>query len=57
MCKGKRYKESVLRIKHMGFSISDLLDLDIREIKEIFKNDSDIYQALDMLCKVGPSYI
>lgn len=56
-CKGKRYKESVLKIKHKGYSISDLLDLEIREVKELFINDSGIYQALDMLCKVGLSYI
>ncbi|MGF7142010.1 excinuclease ABC A subunit [Anaerotaenia torta] len=56
-CKGKRYIESVLKIKHKGYSISDLLDLEIREVKEIFKNESSIYQILDMLCKVGLSYI
>ncbi|MDD3168732.1 MAG: ATP-binding cassette domain-containing protein [Eubacteriales bacterium] len=56
-CKGKRYKESVLRIKHKGYSISDLLDLEIDEVKEIFKNESGIYRILDMLCKVGLSYI
>ncbi len=56
-CKGKRYKESVLKIRHKGYSISDLLNLEIDEVKEIFKNESDIYRILDMLCKVGLSYI
>lgn len=32
-------------------------DLEIGEVKEIFKNESDIYRILDMLCKVGLSYI
>lgn len=56
-CKGKRYKASVLKIKYKGYSISDLLDVEIGEVKEIFKNESDIYRILDMLCKVGLSYI
>ncbi|QNU66208.1 SAM-dependent methyltransferase [Ruminiclostridium herbifermentans] len=56
-CKGKRYKESVLKIKYKGYSIGDLLDLEIREVGEIFKNQPAIYRVLDMLCKVGLSYI
>lgn len=56
-CKGKKYKETVLEVKYKGYSISDLLDLEIGEVSEIFKDVPDIYQALDMLCKVGLSYI
>lgn len=56
-CKGKRYKDSVLKIKYKGYSISDLLNLEIGEVKEIFKNETGIYKILDMLCKVGLSYI
>ncbi len=56
-CKGKRYKESVLEIKFKGYSISDLLDLEIGEVKEVFKDEAEIYRILDMLCKVGLSYI
>lgn len=56
-CKGRRYKESVLVIKYKGHSISDLLDLEIDEVKEIFKNESGIFRVLDMLSKVGLSYI
>mgnify|MGYP001214733681 CR=1 FL=1 len=56
-CKGKRYKESVLKIKYKGYSIADILDLEIKEVKEVFDNEPDIYRMLDMLCKVGLSYI
>lgn len=56
-CKGKRYKDQVLRIKYMGYSISDLLDLEIGEVKDIFKSEPGIFRILDMLCKVGISYI
>ena len=56
-CRGTRYKDPVLKIKYKGYSISDLLNLEIGEVKEIFKNESNIYRILDMLCKVGLSYI
>ncbi|WP_309446491.1 TrmO family methyltransferase domain-containing protein [Desulfosporosinus nitroreducens] len=56
-CNGKRYQEPVLKIEYKGHSIADLLDMEIGEVKEIFKNESSIYRILDMLCKVGLSYI
>lgn len=56
-CKGERYQEQVLKIKHMGYSIAELLNMEIGEVKEVFKNSLGIYQILDMLCKVGLSYI
>ncbi len=56
-CRGKRYQDSVLKIAYKGYSISDLLDLEIGEVKEIFQEEPDIHRILDMLCKVGLSYI
>lgn len=56
-CNGERYKEEVLTIKYMGYSIADLLNMEIGEVKEVFCNNSSIFQILDMLCKVGLSYI
>lgn len=56
-CNGDRYQEEVLGIKYMGHSIADLLNMEIGEVKEIFKENKGIYRILDMLCKVGLSYI
>ena len=56
-CGGRRYQESVLEIKHKGYSIADLLDLEIREVRELFQDETVIFRMLDMLCKVGLSYI
>lgn len=36
-CKGKRYKDAVLQIKYKGYSISDLLALEIREVKKYLR--------------------
>ncbi|MCT4542896.1 MAG: TrmO family methyltransferase [Vallitalea sp.] len=56
-CKGKRYLDKVLAIKYKGYSIADLLELEIKEVKEIFKGQEKIYTILNMLEKVGVSYI
>jgi len=56
-CNGERYQEKVLKIKFMGYSIADLLNMEIGEVKGVFEKSPGIYQILDMLCKVGLSYI
>jgi excinuclease ABC A subunit len=56
-CNGNRYQDQILKIKYMGYSISDLLNMEIGEVKEIFKSEQGIYRILDMLCKVGLPYI
>lgn len=56
-CNGERYQEQVLKIKYKDLSIADLLNMEIGEVKEIFKENAAIYRILDMICKVGLSYI
>ncbi|GAB6106679.1 TrmO family methyltransferase domain-containing protein [Fusibacter bizertensis] len=56
-CNGNRYQDEVLKIKYKGFSISDLLNMEIGEVKDLFKENAGIDRILDMLCKVGLSYI
>ncbi|WP_432408954.1 TrmO family methyltransferase domain-containing protein [Wukongibacter sp. M2B1] len=56
-CNGKRYQDKILEVKYKGYSISDLLELEINEVKEIFKDENKIFAILDMLDKVGVSYI
>ncbi len=56
-CGGKRYQEQVLRVRYKGYSIADLLELEIGEVKELFQSEAKIYEILDMLDKVGLSYI
>ncbi|GKX29678.1 hypothetical protein SH1V18_21580 [Vallitalea longa] len=56
-CKGKKYIGKVLQVKYKGYSIADLLDMEIREVKEIFEDQKNIYTILDMLDKIGVSYI
>ncbi|WP_432664282.1 TrmO family methyltransferase [Wukongibacter baidiensis] len=56
-CNGKRYQNKILEVKYKGYTISDLLELEINEVKEIFKDEEKIFAILDMLDKVGVSYI
>ncbi|MBS4536545.1 SAM-dependent methyltransferase [Clostridium sp. D2Q-14] len=56
-CNGERYRDKVLEVKYKGYTISDLLKLEINDVKEIFKEEKKIFSILDMLDKVGVSYI
>jgi excinuclease ABC A subunit len=56
-CQGKRYQESVLKIKTDGSSIFDVLDMEISEAAEFFKKEKKIYQILHMIERVGLGYI
>ena len=56
-CNGKRYQEQILKVTYKGYSIADLLELEISELKELFQSEVKIYEILDMLDRVGLSYI
>jgi excinuclease ABC A subunit len=56
-CKGKRYNPEVLKIKQNGYSIGDILEMEINQLLNIFKDVKDIYQMLLMLEKVGLGYL
>ncbi len=47
----------MLQIKYKGFSIADLLDMEMGEVRDIVATESGICRILDMLCKVGLSYM
>ena len=56
-CHGKRYREDVLAVQFKGYSIADLLELEIGQVKDLFKEDIKISAILAMLDKVGLSYL
>ncbi len=56
-CNGKRYKDKILEVTYKGYTISDLLNLEIQEVKKIFKDEKKIFSILDMLDKVGIGYL
>lgn len=56
-CMGQRFTEKVLSVKYKGYTISDLLDNPIENIKEVFIDEKDIYIMLQCLIDIGLGYI
>ncbi|WP_417456941.1 excinuclease ABC subunit UvrA [Kordiimonas sp.] len=56
-CKGKRYNRETLEIRFKDKSISDVLDMTVEDGVEFFKAVPAIRNKLEMLDKVGLSYI
>lgn len=56
-CKGKRFKTEVLAVKRKGKNISDVLNMDVNEAIEYFKEHKDIIRILETFCAVGLDYI
>ena len=57
VCGGKRYSSEALEIKYHGKSIADILDLTVAETKEFFKDSKDVVRRLELLDRVGLSYL
>ncbi|MEK7857404.1 MAG: ATP-binding cassette domain-containing protein, partial [Acidobacteriota bacterium] len=56
-CHGSRFNATTCEILYKGKSIADILNLSIREARELFTNHSKIVTILDTLIEVGLSYI
>lgn len=56
-CHGKRYKPEILDVLYKGYSIADVLEMEIGEAKALFKANTQIYRILEMLDRVGLSYL
>ena len=56
-CNGMRFKDEVLANKINGKNIADVLDMDVDEGLEFFREYKDIYRILKVLKEVGLGYI
>jgi len=56
-CKGQRYNQEVLSIKRQGYSIGDLLEMEITDLIPLFQDEIVIHGQLCMLEKVGLGYV
>ena len=57
ICKGKRYNRETLEVKYKGKNIHEVLDMNVSEAQEFFKNIPTISRQLDTLAEVGLGYI
>jgi excinuclease ABC subunit A len=57
VCKGKRYNRETLEVKYKGKNIYQVLDMNVSEAVEFFKNLPSISRQLSTLEEVGLGYI
>jgi excinuclease ABC subunit A len=57
VCKGRRYNRETLEVKYKGKNIFDVLDMNVSEALEFFKNIPAIQRQLQTLEEVGLGYI
>lgn len=57
VCKGKRYNRETLEVRYKGKNIFDVLDMNVSEALEFFKNHLSISRQLETLEEVGLGYI
>ncbi|ASV76830.1 Excinuclease ABC subunit A [Thermogutta terrifontis] len=56
-CGGKRFNGTVLSVKYRGYSIADVLDMDISEARHLFSDVPAIAAKLEDLEAIGLGYI
>jgi len=57
VCHGRRYNRETLEVKYKGKSIFDVLDMNVSEALEFFRNIPNIARQLQTLEEVGLGYI
>ncbi|MDO4550604.1 MAG: excinuclease ABC subunit UvrA [Planctomycetia bacterium] len=57
VCEGKRFNHETLKVLFKGYSISDVLNMDVEQACDVFQNIPKIYQKLETLRKVGLGYM
>ncbi len=57
VCGGKRYNRETLEVKYKGKTISDVLDMSVKEALEFFENIPAIKRKLQTLNDVGLDYM
>ncbi|MBS1815553.1 MAG: excinuclease ABC subunit UvrA [Acidobacteria bacterium] len=57
VCNGRRYNQETLSVKFNGYSIADILDLQIEDALEVLGNIPNVKSKLQTLVDVGLGYI
>lgn len=57
MCAGKRFRSEIQAVKWKGYSIVDILDMDVDQALSVFKAEPKILRELELLKEVGLSYL
>lgn len=57
VCKGKRYNHETLEVRYKGLNISEVLNLTVRQARELFENYPVLERRLAVLEEVGLEYL
>ncbi|HPQ41642.1 MAG TPA: excinuclease ABC subunit UvrA, partial [bacterium] len=57
VCKGKRFNLETLEVRYKGLNIADVLDMEVGDAIELFRNHHSILKILETLSDVGLDYI
>ena len=57
VCKGRRYNDATLRVKWRGLDIAQVLDLSVRDARDLFQNHRALSNILTTLDEVGLGYM
>jgi excinuclease ABC subunit A len=56
-CRGRRFNDATLQVLYKGHSIADVLDLSVRQARDLFARHPAVTRILDTLLDVGLGYI
>ena len=56
-CHGRRYREDVLDVRYLGYSIADVLDMSCGEAESLFSDYPRVARIFHTLCDVGLDYV
>ena len=57
VCDGRRFKKEILGIEWNGYSIADVLEMDVSSAIEVFRSETTISSRLSLLAEVGLGYL
>ena len=57
VCRGRRFRDVILEVKHRGLDISEVLALSVDEVLERFASETDIVRKLGPLQRLGLGYL
>src|SRR5439155_27161100 len=56
-CRGRRFQEDVLAVRHRGWTVAETLERTVDEVLEHFKSDPPLTRALSPLAALGLGYL
>ncbi|WP_408890950.1 excinuclease ABC subunit UvrA [Myxococcus faecalis] len=57
VCRGRRFKEEVLAVRHQGFSVAQVLEMTVAEVLQHFGSDAALQRALGPVARLGLGYL